>query len=138
MLELRDGDYDEWQMSQLFTQTCTNQTTSWLMHSYITFGAQTSHNHTWIHETRHDMDLGETITFLFIVFFMTNHGSYTQMSFCLGTPKLGVLKFPKLGLLAFWNPINLLCKPPSESRQFSIFNGQKSKWHFDLRTFFQP
>jgi hypothetical protein len=29
---------------------------------------------------------------------------YTQMSFFLGPPKLGVPKFPKLGLLQFWRP----------------------------------
>jgi hypothetical protein len=27
------------------------------------------------------------------------------MSFCLGTPKLGIPKFPKLGLLQLWRPI---------------------------------
>jgi hypothetical protein len=31
MLELPDGDLEDSQASQLLTQTCTNQTTSWLM-----------------------------------------------------------------------------------------------------------
>jgi hypothetical protein len=42
VLELRDGDSDEWQAGKLFTITCTNQTTSWLMHSWNTFGAWTN------------------------------------------------------------------------------------------------
>jgi len=31
---------------KLFTQTCTNQTTSWLMCSYNTFDAQMNHGQT--------------------------------------------------------------------------------------------
>ncbi len=69
------------------------------MHSYSTFDARTNHMHTWIHKTHHNPDLGEVITFPFIVFFVISHEGYIQMSFCFGTPNLGVLKFPKLGLL---------------------------------------
>ncbi len=44
------------------------------------FGAQT-------HKTHHGPNLGETITFPFIVDFVHGHGTSTQMSFCLETPK---------------------------------------------------
>jgi hypothetical protein len=36
---------------------------------------------------------------------MISHEGCTQMSFCLGTPKLGVPKFLKLGFLELWKPI---------------------------------
>jgi len=40
-----------------------------------------------------------------LVFFVISHGGCIQVSFCLGTPKLGVLKISKLGLLALWRAI---------------------------------
>jgi len=70
------------------------------MHSWNIFDAQTNHEQTRIHKTHHSSDLGEATTFpLIVVFFMLGHGTYTHMSFCLKTPKLGVSKFSKLGLL---------------------------------------
>jgi hypothetical protein len=33
------------------------------------------------------------------------YGACTQMSFCFGTPKLGVLKFSKLGFLQLWRHV---------------------------------
>jgi hypothetical protein len=33
------------------------------------------------------------------------YGACTQMLFCLGTPKLGVMKFSKLGFLQLWRPV---------------------------------
>jgi hypothetical protein len=75
------------------------------MCSWRTFGARTNHEQTRTHKTRHGPDLGEATTFALIVFSMPGHGAYAQMSFCLGTPKLGVLKFSKLGLLQLWRPI---------------------------------
>jgi hypothetical protein len=93
MLELEDGDYDEWQASQLFTWTYTNKTTSWLMHSWSIFGAWTSHRQTRIHKTHNDSDLWEATTITLIVFSMLGHGASTQISFCPGTPKLGIPKF---------------------------------------------
>jgi len=95
-------------MGQLFTQICTNQTISWLVRGWNTFGAWMNHMHTRTHKTHHVLDLGEATTFPLIVFSMPNHGAWTQMSFCpktLKTPKLGVLKFSKLGLLQLWRPI---------------------------------
>jgi len=87
MLELRDGDWDEWKMDQLFIWICTNQTTSWLMHSWSTFGAQMNHEHTQTHKshkTCHSLDLGEATIFPLIIFFVICHGGCTQMSFFLG------------------------------------------------------
>ncbi len=89
-------------MGQLFTRTCTNQTTNWLMHSWNIFGAWMNHGQT--HITRfittriwgkpppsHLPHLG--------------YEACTQMSFFPRTPKLGILKFLKLRLLQFWKPI---------------------------------
>jgi hypothetical protein len=65
--------------------TCTNQTTSWLVHNLSTFGAWTNHVQTRTHKTHYGLDLGETITFPFIIYFVFGHGTNTQMSFCPGT-----------------------------------------------------
>jgi hypothetical protein len=65
----------------------TNQTKSWLVHSWNTFGARTSHEQAWTHKTHHDSDLGEATTFPLILFSVPGHEANTQMSFCLGTPK---------------------------------------------------
>jgi hypothetical protein len=89
-------------MGQLFTRSYTNQSTSWLMHSWSTFGAQMSHGQTQIHKIHHNPDLKESTTFPLIIFSKHGHGAYTQMSFCPGTLKLGV---PKLRLLQLWKPI---------------------------------
>ncbi len=70
------------------------------MHSWSTFGAQT-------HKIHHGPDLGEAITSRFIVFSVPSHGASTQMSICPETPKLGILKFSKLGFLQLRRPITL-------------------------------
>ncbi len=78
------------------------------MHSWNTFGAQTSHGHTQIHKTHHVLDFGEANTFPLIIFSMINHKGCVQMSFFSRfpkIPKLGILKFPKLGLPKLWRPI---------------------------------
>jgi len=105
VLEFRDGDYNIWQVGQLFTRTCTNQTTNWLMCGWSTFGAWLNHEHTWIHKIHHDLDLKEVITFSLIVLFVINHMGYIQMSFCSRTLKLEILKNFKLNLLALWRAI---------------------------------
>ncbi len=73
--------------NQSLTRTCTNQTTSWLMHSQSTFGARMNHEQTQIHETQHGPNLGEATTFPLIVYFVNGHKTNTQMSFCPRTPK---------------------------------------------------
>ncbi len=79
-------------MGQLFTQTYTSQTTSWLVHSWSTF----SHEQTQIHKTHHGLDLGKAIIFPLMVFFVSGHEANTQMS-----------KFPKLWFPQLWKPITL-------------------------------
>jgi hypothetical protein len=69
------------------------------------FYARTSHKHTQTHKTHHDLDLGEATTFPFILFFVISHRGCIQMSFCHGTPKLRIPKFPKLGFLTLWRAI---------------------------------
>ncbi len=78
---------------------------NWSMCSWSTFGAWTNHGQTWIHKIHHDPDLGEATTFPLIIFSMPTHGACTQMSFCLGTPKLGIPKLSKLGFPWFWGAI---------------------------------
>jgi hypothetical protein len=101
MLELRDGDKDEWQVDQLFKHTCTNQTINWLVRSWITF-AWMNHGHTQTQKIHYILDLREAITFPLILFSMISHGGCTLMSFCPKIPKLGVPKFRKLGFLKLW------------------------------------
>jgi hypothetical protein len=78
------------------------------MHSLSTFRARMSHGQTWTHKTHHGSDLGEAITFPFIVYSVPLHEAHIQMAFC---PKrdfrMGVLKFSKLGLPRLWGPITL-------------------------------
>jgi hypothetical protein len=90
---------------QLLTQTYTNQTTSWLMHSLSTFGARTSHRQTQTHKTQHGLNLGESTTFPLLIYFVPLHEAHIQMAFC--ETQIGVPKFSKLGFLRFWGPITL-------------------------------
>jgi hypothetical protein len=64
-----------------------------------------NHMQTQIHKIHHDPNLGEATTFPLLVLSMPSHRACTQMSFCPKTPKLGILKFPKLGFTWFWMPI---------------------------------
>jgi hypothetical protein len=75
------------------------------MHSWSTFGAQINNGRTWTNKIHHGLSLGQAITFPLIIFSVPSHEAYIQMSFCPRTPKLGVSKFPKLGLLWLWRPI---------------------------------
>jgi hypothetical protein len=70
---------------QLLTQTCTNQTTSWLMHNLSTFGARKSHGQTRTHKT-------------------------SKWHFVLGLPS-GSFEIPKLGTLATLGTYNFVCGP---------------------------
>jgi hypothetical protein len=71
----------------------TNQTISWLMHSWNIFGARTNHEHTQTHKTHHNPNLGEVTAFPLIIFSMINHKGYIQMSFCPDIPKSGSQNF---------------------------------------------
>jgi hypothetical protein len=59
----------------------------WLMHSWSTFGAMTSHGQPQTHKTHHSPNLGEATTFPLIVYFAPFYEGHIQMTFCLGTPK---------------------------------------------------
>jgi hypothetical protein len=69
------------------TRICTNQTTSWLVHSLNTFGARMSHGQIRIHKTHHGPNLKEATTFPFMIYFVPLHKAHIQMAFCPGTPK---------------------------------------------------
>jgi hypothetical protein len=69
-----------------------------------------------MHKTHHGPDLGEATIVPFIVYSVPGHRTGTQMSFCPGTPKVGVPKFSKLGLSQLWGTHNFVCKPPIEMK----------------------
>jgi hypothetical protein len=62
---------------------------------------------TWTHKTHHGPNLGEAITFSFIVYFVLFHKAHIQMAFCLGDSQMGVSKFSQLGFPRLWGPITL-------------------------------
>jgi hypothetical protein len=65
-------------MGQSFIWTCINQTTSWLVYSWITFDAQMKHGHTQTHNT-HKTHLDLWIAFMFIVFMHQFVGDFQTM-----------------------------------------------------------
>jgi hypothetical protein len=94
---------------QLLTRTYTNQT-SWLMHSLGTFGVRMSHGQPQTHKTHHGPDLREATTFPLIVYSVPGHGTNTQMTFCLGTPKWVSQTSQSLDSCGFGGPINFSSK----------------------------
>jgi hypothetical protein len=99
---------------QLLTQTCTNPTTSWLMHKLSIFGARTNHGQTRTHKTHHSPDLEETTTFPLIVYYVPLHEAHIQMAFCPGTN--GSPKIPKVWTPTTLGPHNFVSRPPIEIR----------------------
>jgi hypothetical protein len=152
-------------VGQLFTWTCTKKTTSWLVHNYSTFGAQTSHGQTWIPKTHHDLDLREAITFPFIIFSVPGHRACLHPNVILSwDSQVGNLEIPKIGTLVILEAHNFLWKPlievmskaklwpllrafqryvachlhTSKSRRFLTSSGRESNWQFDSWPFFWP
>jgi len=80
-------DWKKWQATNHSHKPAQNQTTSWLMHSWSTLGARTSHEQTRTHKIHHGPNLKEATTFPFIVYFVLLHEAHIQMAFCLRTPK---------------------------------------------------
>jgi hypothetical protein len=70
---------------QLFTRIYKNQTTSWLLCSWSTFGAWMNHGPTQTHKIHHGPNLGETTTFPLIVFCLAI-GLAPKCHFVLGLP----------------------------------------------------
>jgi hypothetical protein len=102
-------------------QTCTNQTTSWLVCSWSTFGARMNHGHSRTHNIHHGLNLGEATTFPLIIFFgrwatmqiiylstLLQRPSATFLCvLCCRNPTLGLrmqLTLPKVGK---WSPPGL-------------------------------
>jgi hypothetical protein len=100
---------------QLFTWTCTNQTTSWSMHSWSIFGAHTNHEHTQTLKIHHGLNLRELTTFPLIRFSVISHKSYIRISFCPETPKLGI-PIPKIGTPSTLEGHDFLWRPLIEMR----------------------
>jgi hypothetical protein len=82
---------------QLLTRTCTNQTTSWLMHNLDTFGARTSHRQTWIHKIHH-------VLYNILCAWPQDRHPNVILS---RDSQMGVPKFSKLGLMRFCGPVPL-------------------------------
>jgi len=81
--------------------------TKWLVSSWSTFGARTSHGqhrHTRLTTAR---TLGEATTFPLIVYSATLHGGYIQMAIFPRDSRVGVLKSRQMGLPGLWSPITL-------------------------------
>ncbi len=111
------------------------------MCSWNIFGAWSSHGHTRTYKTHHSPNLREATTFFLTIFFVISHEGCIQMSFCHGTPNLGVSKFSKLGLLTLWRVI-IFCTDlrfkwglkQSCSPRWDIF---KDMWHATYTHLFQ-
>jgi hypothetical protein len=102
---------------QLLTWTCTNQTTSWLVHNLSTFGARKSHRQTQTHKTHHGPDLGKPPLPLYSIFCASPRGPHLN----------GILS------LRLWGPITLCANlqlrwslKQSYSPCWELFNGM---WH---------
>ncbi len=128
------------------------------------FGARTNHKQTRTHKTHNGPDLGEATTFPFIIYFVPDHETSTQMSFCPQTPKFGSPEISKVESPATLRAHNFVCKPPIEMRskerlqpssgsfqqfvashlytkksgRFLTFNGWESNCQFDSQPFFWP
>jgi hypothetical protein len=70
-------DWEEWKALNHSHGPTQNQTTSWLVHSWSTFGVKTSHEQTQTHKTHHGPDLGEATTFPLIIYFVPGHKTNT-------------------------------------------------------------
>jgi hypothetical protein len=89
-----------------------NQTISWLVHCWSTFGVRNSHGQT---QTHHGLDLGEVTTFPLIVYFVPLHEAHIQMTFCLELP-FGSPEIANIGIPTTLGSHNFVCRPSMETR----------------------
>ncbi len=103
-------------MGQLFTQTCTNQTTSLLVCSWSIFGARMSHRHTQIHKTHHGLDSGEATTSPYSILYAWPQGLHPNVILSqdsqVGGPK--ILNIPKIRTPTTLEAHNVLFRPQIE------------------------
>ncbi len=133
------------------------------MHSWNTFGAQTSHGQTRIHKIHHKPDSGEATTSPFQYSLCLASGPTPKCHFVLGLSSWSseILKIRTPMIL---EAHNFVCRPPIEVRsieklqsslkffqwyvarhlhvkksgQFLTFSAQKSNQHHDFRPLFWP
>jgi len=106
MLELQDGTRKSWQASLTHTGLHTTHT-KWLVHSWSTLGAKTSHGqhgHTRLTTAR---TWGKPPPSPLIVYSVAGHGAYIQMTFLSQDSRVEVPKSCQLGLPRLWSPITL-------------------------------
>jgi len=133
MLEFWDEDYNEWQAGQLFIQIYTNQTTSWLMHSWNIFGARMSHKHTWTHKIHHSSDWGEATTFPpYSILCAWPWGLHPNVILSRDSQARS-LEIPKIRTFTTLEAHNFLCKPSIEvnfKENYSpCWELSKDMWH---------
>ncbi len=83
-------------MNKLFILIYTNQTTSYLVHSWNIFDALTNHGHTQTHKTYHGPYLGKPPLSPLYYSLQSTMGATPKWHFFQDS-KLIVLKFPKIG-----------------------------------------
>jgi hypothetical protein len=106
--------------NQSLTRTYTNQTTSWLVHSWSTFGVRTCYKQTRTHKTHHGSKLREATTFPLIIYFVHGHGTNTEITFCLGTlealgPVILSTDLLTRSQITGWNPLEGSTKSSCEN-----------------------
>jgi len=114
VLKLRDETRKSWQASLTHTGLHTTHT-KWLVHSWSTLGARTSHAFLVLGQATSNTDtldspwpkLREATTFPLIVYFVAGHGAYIQMVFLSHDSRVGVPKVRQMGLPQLWSPITL-------------------------------
>jgi hypothetical protein len=110
MLELWDGDYDEWKVYQLFISM--HKANNKLVNAYLEhFWCTASYGHTHIHNIHHSLDLEETTTFPFIVLFVACNGGYTHKWCFSQDSQIGSPIILEIGTFTILDTHNLLCKP---------------------------
>jgi hypothetical protein len=98
-------------------RNCTNQTTSWLVHSLNTFGAWMNHRQTRTHKTHHLPHYNIICAW---------PRGCIQMSFCLGIRKLEVPEFSIVTLL--WESVKMKLTLPKWELVIPIGGVSKELW----------
>jgi hypothetical protein len=80
------------------------------MHNWNTLGAWMSHEHTQIHKTCHNSNLGEATTFPLIIFSMIGQKATPKCHFSQD-PQVKSPKILKIGTPAILEAHNFLCRP---------------------------
>ncbi len=145
------------------TQTCTKPSNKLVSALLKHFWCQDEPRATRTHKTHHDLNLGETITFPLIVYFVAAHRAHIQMFFLSRDSQTPKWESQNCQSQVTLGPHNFACRllkmkhqaklqPSSRAFQqcvahhlhttkscrFPTFNGRESNYQFDSRPFFWP